>query len=167
MDPEERKIAALIAAFDTEHERVKGAITALNQTGAQLKRDVTGAAAGAVTAALAELNQDIQNAGRTLKQLQRFSLWQTSLRHLMVAIAAIAVTLIAVWWYVPTVVQMTALRAERAQLEASIEDLNSRGARIELNTCGPAKRLCVLVDNIAGQFGDPRREKVYMIAKGY
>jgi ABC-type xylose transport system substrate-binding protein len=42
MDPEERKIAALIAAFDTEHERVKGAITALNQTGAQLKRDVTG-----------------------------------------------------------------------------------------------------------------------------
>ena len=101
MDPEERKIAALIAAFDTEHERVKGAITALNQTGAQLKRDVTGAAAGAVTAALAELNQEIQNAGRTLKQLQRFSLWHTSLRHLMVAIAAIAVTLIAVWWYVP------------------------------------------------------------------
>jgi len=47
----------------------------------------------AVTAALAELNQDIQNAGRMLKQLQRFSLWHTSLRHLMVALAAIAVTL--------------------------------------------------------------------------
>ena len=62
---------------------------------------------------------------------------------------------------------MTELRAEHAQLEASIEDLKSRGARIELNTCGPAKRLCVLVDNIAGQFGDSRREKVYMIAKGY
>jgi hypothetical protein len=167
MDPEERKIAALIAAFDAEHERVKGAITALTQTGAQLKHDVTGAAAGAVTAALADLNQDIQHAGRTLQQLQRFSLWQTSLRHLMVALAAIAVTLIAVWWYVPTVAQMAALQAEHAQLEASIEDLNQRGARIELNTCGSAKRLCVLVDTIAGQFGDPKGEKVYMIAKGY
>ncbi len=167
MDPEERKIAALIAAFDTEHERVKGAITALNQTAAQLKRDVTGAAAGAVTAALAALNQDIQNAGRTLKQPQRFSLWHTSLRHLMVAIAAIAVTLLAVWWYVPTVAQMTALRAEHAQLEAAIEVLNKSGARIQLNTCGTAKRLCVLVDKVAGEFGDPKRENVYMIAKGY
>jgi len=118
-------------------------------------------------AALTDLNQDIQNAGRTLKQLQWFSLWQTSLPHLMVALAAIAVTLIAVWWYVPTVAQMTALRAEHAQLEASIEDLHNRDARIELNTCGSAKRLCVLVDTIAGQFGDPKREKVYMIAKGY
>jgi len=62
---------------------------------------------------------------------------------------------------------MTALRTEHAQLEASIEDLHSRGARIELNTCGSAKRLCVLIDTIPGQFGDPRREKVYMIAKGY
>jgi len=167
MDPEERKIAALIAAFDTEHERVKGAITALAQTGAQLKRDVTGAAAGAVTAALAELNQDIQNAGQTLKQLQRFSLWHTSLRHLMVSIAAIAVTLLAVWWYVPTVAQMNRLRAEREQLQASIDVLNQSGARIQLNTCGSAKRLCVLVDTIAGQFGDRRSENVYMIAKGY
>jgi len=85
----------------------------------------------------------------------------------MVAIAAIGVTLVAVWWYVPTVAQMAALRAEHAQLEASIEDLNSRGARIELNTCGSAKRLCVLVDYIAGPFGDPKREKVYMIVKSY
>ncbi len=167
MDPEERKIAALIAAFDTEHERVQAAIAALNQTGAQLKRDVTGAAAGAVSAALAELNQEIQNAGRTLKALQRFSLWQISLRHLMVALAAIAVTLLAVWWYVPTVEQMTALRTEHAQLEASIEDLKTRGARIEFNTCGPSKRLCVRVEPLAGEFGDPRHEKVYMIAKGY
>jgi hypothetical protein len=132
-----------------------------------LKRDVTGAAAGAVSAALAELNQDIQNAGRTLKQLQRFSLWQTALRHVMVAIAAIAVTLVAVWWYVPTVAQMNQLRAEREQLQASIDVLNQSGARIQLNTCGSEKRLCVLVDTVAGPFGDPRREKVYMIAKGY
>ena len=65
----------------------------------------------------------------------------------------------------PTAAQMTALRTEPAQFEASIEDLKTRGARIELNTCGPAKRRCV--DHITGQFGDPLREKVYMTAKGY
>jgi len=167
MDPEERKIVALIAAFDTEHERVQAAVAALNQTGAQLKRDVTAAAAGAVEAALKNLQSEINKAAETLIDLQRLSLWRAAWQHIMVAFVAIAVTLVAVWWYVPSVAQMTALRAEHAQLEASIEDLNNRGARIELNTCGPAKRLCVLVDNIAGQFGDPRREKVYMIAKGY
>jgi len=167
MDPEERKIVALIAAFDTEHERVQAAVAALTQTGAQLKRDVTGAAAGAVEAALKNLQSEINKAAETLIDLQKLSLWRAAWQHIMVAFVAIAVTLVAVWWYVPSVAQMTALRAEHAQLEASIEDLNNRGARIELNTCGPAKRLCVLVDNIAGQFGDPRREKVYMIAKGY
>jgi hypothetical protein len=69
-----------------------------------------------------------------------------------------------VWWYVLAAAQMMALRTQHAQLEASTEDFKSRGARDR--TCGPAKRLCVLVDNIAGQFGDLRREKVYMTAKG-
>ena len=45
----------------------------------------------------------------------------------------------------------TALRTEQAQLEASIQDLHQRGARIELNTCGPTKRLCVLVDAYSGR----------------
>ena len=86
----------------------------------------------------------------------------------MVGLAAIAVTLIAVWWYVPTVAQMTALRTEHAQLEASIEDLNKRGARIRIVGCGPAKRLCVLVDRTAGTFGiEGNKDDMYMIAKGY
>src|SRR5208282_2492079 len=133
MDPEERKIVALIAAFDTEHERVQAAVAALNQTGAQLKRDVTAAAAGAVEAALKNLQSEINKAAETLIDLQRLSLWRAAWQHIMVAFVAIAVTLVAVWWYVPSVAQMTALRAEHAQLEASIEDLNNRGARIELN----------------------------------
>jgi hypothetical protein len=167
MDPEERKIVALIAAFDTEHERVQAAVAALNQSGAQLKRDVTAAAAGAVEAALKNLQSEINKAAETLIDLQKLSLWRAAWQHVMVAFVAIAVTLIAVWWYVPSVAQMTALRAEQAQLEASIAQLTQEGGRIELSTCGPAKRLCVLVDTIGGQFGDPRREKVYMIAKGY
>jgi hypothetical protein len=79
----------------------------------------------------------------------------------------VAVTVACVWWYVPSMTQITALRAEQSALEASIEDLRQRGGRVKLSTCGPQKHLCVLVDEAAGTFGDPRREKVYMIAKGY
>ena len=170
MDPEERKIAALIAAFDQEHERLQRSIAGLNHAGAELQREVRGAAKGAVEAALADLHQEIQKAQRILGDLQRFSLWRAAWQHLMVAATAIVVTLIAVWWYVPTVGEMNQLRAERAQLEASIKELSARGGRIELSECGNAgqrKRLCVRVDAKAGRFGAARRGKVYMIAAGY
>jgi hypothetical protein len=74
------------------------------------------------------------------------------------------------WWYVPTVGEMSALRSERDQLQASIEDLNQRGGRIKLNSCGNSgdrKRLCVLVDQTAGRFGNAQSGEIYMIAKGY
>jgi hypothetical protein len=44
MDEDERKIGMLIAAFDEERQQLKVAIGALTQVGAQLQRDVTGAA---------------------------------------------------------------------------------------------------------------------------
>jgi len=131
------------------------AITAPDQPGAQLKQDVSGAAAGVVAAALAELNQDIQIAGRTLKQLLRFSMWQTP--------------------FDGRAPRGVVVRADgcaddgTAHGTRAVRGLNrgfkNRGARITLNTCGPAKRRCV--DHITGQFGDPLREKVYMTAKGY
>jgi len=170
MDPEDRKIAALIAAFDQEHERVQRAITALNHAGEQLQREVRGAAKGAVESALADLNHEIQKAQRVLGDLQRLSLWRAAWQHLMVAFAAIAITLVAVWWYVPSVGEMNQLRAERDQLQVAITELTLRGGRIQLNECGDPgqrKRLCVLVDAQAGEYGDAQREKVYMIAQGY
>ena len=41
-----------------------------------------------------------------------------------------------VWWYVPSVSQMQALRTERAQLQASIEELNNQGARMQTHVRG-------------------------------
>ena len=59
------------------------------------------------------------------------------------------------------------MRAERDQLQASIEHLRKRGAKVLLKTCGPANRVCVVIDPLPGKFGHARGEKVYMIAKGY
>lgn len=167
MDDEDRKIGMLIAAFHDQSRQLEQTIKALGQAGSQLRNAVRLSAKESVEAALAELRSPIHQAGKALIDLQGLSLWRAAWQHVMVAAVAMAIALIAVRWYVPPLSQITALRTEQAQLEASIQDLQQRGARIQLNTCGPTKRLCVLVDTYSGQFADARAEKVYMIAKGY
>jgi hypothetical protein len=61
----------------------------------------------------------------------------------------LAVVIIAVWFYLPSKSEMKTLRAERAQLQATIEDLAKRWARIKLDNCGG--RLCVAVNIDQGQ----------------
>jgi hypothetical protein len=61
------------------------------------------------------------------------------------SVAIIAATVGALWAYVPSVSQMDALRADKAKLEASIEALNKRGAKIVIHTCDTG-RLCIEAD---------------------
>jgi hypothetical protein len=68
---------------------------------------------------------------------------------------------------VPPASEIAARRAERDELEASVEDLNKRGGKIALSTCGPQKRLCVWVNETDGVFGDRKTGATYRIAKGY
>jgi hypothetical protein len=77
---------------------------------------------------------------------------------------------VTVWWYVPTVGEMSALWSERDQLQASIEHATQPGARIKLNSCGSSgdsKRLCVFVDQTAGRFDNARSGENSTVAKGY
>jgi hypothetical protein len=85
------------------------------------------------------LAPEIHKAGQALIDLQRLSLWCAALQHTVVARIAIAITLL-VWWYVPPLSEIAARRAERDQLEASIESYTKRGAKISLSTCGEKKR---------------------------
>ena len=170
MDGEERKIALLIAAFDQERENTAQATAALRQVIAGLGEKVESATGVAVGKALTTLRREADLAAQAMQQLRRLTLWQSAWRHVTTALCAIVITMLAVWWYVPTVGEMRALRSERDQLQASIEDLTQRGGRIKLNSCGNAgdtKRLCVLVDPAAGRFGNAQSGELYMIAKGY
>ena len=145
-------------------------MTELKATGATLQREVKSAAASAMQNALKDLQEDVERARGVVTDLQRFSLRRAAWQHAWVALVTIAITLLAVWWYVPRVSEMTALRAERQQLQASIEDLAARGGRIKLDNCGKSgerKLLCVLVDPTAGRFTNAQNTDIYMIAKGY
>ena len=165
MDTEETKIAVLIVAFDTEHVRAQAAITTLKETGSVLKVEVASGAERAVTQALITLNADIEKASKTLLDLQSLSLRMALLQHVIVAVVAMMVTLLGVWWYVPSQSDIAARQAEVQELKATIDDLTKRGGKIPITTCGAKKRLCVWVDESAGAFGDGA--ETYRIAHGY
>jgi len=149
----------------SRHERAQRAIAALERIGEGLRRDVEAAAREAVTKALAEVHQKAQHAAGALQELQGFSFGQSAWQH-RIAVPEMAVTVACVWWSVPSMRQLTALRAQQSKLQPSIEDLNQRGGRVKLSTCGP-EDLSVLVDEAAGTFGAAKRGEAYMIAKGY
>jgi hypothetical protein len=168
MDDDTRKIGMLIAAFDAEHERLKIAILGLQRVGGQLAGEVGSAAQGAVTKALSQLNTDVEKASCILVDIQGLSLWRATLQHVIVAIVAIATTLLAVWWYVPPAAEIAELRAEREQLQATIDELGSKGGRLKYSQCGDQKRLCVLIPNRATTWASVQnKEQVYVIPVGY
>ena len=162
-DPEMR-IAALMAALDAEHKRVLAAVAELKATSAGLQQAVAQAAQASMQKALKTLNGELERAQKVVGDLQRFSLRRAAWQHAMVALVAIVITLVAVRWYVPSVSDMQALRAEKAQLEASIADLEQRGGKLQISHCGPERRLCVAVQDYAGIYG---KDADYRIAKGY
>jgi hypothetical protein len=101
-------------------------------------------------------------------KLQRFSFRRAAWQHAILLVVAVATTLLAVSAYVPSLSEINAMRTEKEQLQASIDDLSKRGAHMTLTGCGPQKRLCVLVDRTARSFSlCGRKEDVYMVAKGY
>jgi hypothetical protein len=168
MDDEDRKIGMLIAAFDAEHQRLKIAILALQKVGGQVVGEVGTAAQSAMTAALSRLNTDVEKASQTLVDMQRLSLWRAALQHVMVAVVAIATTLLAVWWYVPPAAEIAERRAERDRLQVTIDELVSKGGHLKYSVCGDQKRLCVLIPNRATTWtSSQNKEQVYVIPVGY
>ena len=114
MDGEERKIALLIAAFDQEREHTAQATAALRQVIESLGEKVDSATGVAVGKALNTLRREADLAAQAMQKLRRLTLWQSAWRHVTTALCAMAITVLAVWWYVPTVGEMSALRAERS-----------------------------------------------------
>ena len=132
----------------------------MSRSGTQLRLEVKNAARETVDTALAGLHPHIDRAGKTLVDIQRIALWRATWQHVMVAAVGIVITLLGVWWYVPPFSEMTALRAERNSLQASIGNLNNQGARVTHTMCGPAgqERFHVLIpkrpvmwDNLANR----------------
>lgn len=168
---QELRIAALLDALDQEHARVREAMTELKATSGFVQQDLKNAAAQAAREALEALRGDVESARRVVVDLQGLSLWRAAWQHVMVAMMAILITVLAVWWYVPSGGEVQALRTEKAQLEASIVELDQRGARMQHSLCGApgdTKRFCVLVPKRPEMFVDQKDKGLaYVVPVGY
>jgi hypothetical protein len=116
--------------------------------------------------ALFGLNTEIQKASQTLIDMQSLLLWRAALQQ--VAVAAIATTLLAVWWYVPPAAEIAASRANRDRLHATIDELESKGGRLKYSFCGQEKRFCVLIPKKPMMWNNlENRTETYVVPVGY
>lgn len=97
----------------------------------------------AVRSAL-ENNSYEPNTKKAISSFEELRRWFSTC--IMVLIIMFSVVMLVVFLLVPSGSDLSALRLEKAELEARATELKSQGSLIQLNTCGEKKRLCALID---------------------
>jgi hypothetical protein len=134
----------------------------------QFGKEVAAEACKALEDGAAQANSAARSLQLASQQLRRQSTLRVAGITAGCSFGILAAVIAAVSLYLPSKSEMESLRTERDQLQASINDLTKRGAKIKTIECGPQSRLCVLVDRAAGTFGVAgSKDDVYMIVKGY
>jgi hypothetical protein len=165
LGPEERKIAALFAAFEEINERVDKAVGRFERAVGGVDPAVRQSVREAVTQELTGLSDHVKNAQASLQGLHRAAHWRQLLHGAGWSVTAVLLAFLASWLYLPSSAEMSRLRAEERQLQASIDRLASHGGRSQLMPCGASKEhLCVRVEPAFGRYGDTRD---YFVVHGY
>lgn len=122
--------------------------------------------------ALQAVSGDAVGAGQELRDSISWVGWKWFAVCVAAAFGLFTAMMLGVVLLVPSARDLAALRAEKADLEASVAALERRGGRVQLTNCGDKKRLCALIDpeqfNSNGtvkQFGE--KDEHWMILKGY
>jgi hypothetical protein len=103
-------------------------------------------------------------ATRALQRVKRASSLRGLLWSLGMALLSAGIPIAIIRWATPSNPEISALRARRDELAASIATLEQRGGRIEWRRCGAASRLCVRIDRSAPTFGE---KADYYVVAGY
>jgi hypothetical protein len=134
----------------------------------QFGKEVAAEARKALEDGAAQANSAARSLQLASQQLRRQNTLRVAGITAGCSFGILAAVIATVSLYLPSKSEMESLRTERRQLQASIDDLTKRGAKMKTIECGPQSRLCVLVDRAAGTFGVARnQDDVYMIVKGY
>jgi hypothetical protein len=137
----------------------------------QFGKEVAAEARKALEDGAAQANSAARSLQLASQQLRR----QNTLRVAGVtagcSFGILAAVIAAVWLYLPSKSEMESLRAEREQLQASIEDLSNRGGRLKHSMCGAAgetKRFCVLIPAKSDTYHvSENPNAIYVIPVGY
>ena len=165
LDPEERKIAALFAAFEEINGRVDKAVSRFERAVGGVDSAARQSVREAVTQELAGLSDQIQMTTASLHGLRKAADWRQLLLGVGLSLVVVALTFLGSWLYLPSSAEMSRLRADERQLQASIDQLGSHGGRSQLMPCGASKEhLCVRVDPALGRYGETHD---YFVVHGY
>jgi hypothetical protein len=165
LGPDERKIAALFAAFEEINGRVDKVVGRFEQAVCGVDSAVRQSVREAVVQEVGGLSDHVMKAKASLEGLHRAANWRQLLHGAGWSVIAVLLAFFASWLYLPSSGEMSRLRAERQQLQASIDQLASRGGRSQLMPCGASnEHLCVRVDSALGRYGETHD---YFVVHGY
>jgi hypothetical protein len=105
-----------------------------------------------------------KRATEALQRIGRGAAVRTGLWSIVIAILCTGIPMAIMRWALPSGAEITAMRARRDELSASIAILEGRGGRIDWRHCGETARLCVRVDRKAPMYGD---KADYFVVAGY
>jgi hypothetical protein len=165
LDPEERKIAALFAAFEEINGRLDKAVGRFERAVGGVDPAVRQSVREAAVQEFAGLSDQAQRTIASLEDLRKAADWRQLLYGAGWSVTAVLLAFLASWLYLPSSTEMSRLRAEERQLQASIDQLGSHGGRSQLVPCGASKEhLCVRVDPALGRYGESHD---YFVVHGY
>jgi hypothetical protein len=165
LDSEERKIAALFAAFEEINGRVDKAVGRFERAVGGVDPAVRQSVRDAVAQEVGGLSEHVMKAKASLEDLHRAANWRQLLLGMVLSLVVVLLTFLGSWLYLPSSTQMSRLRAEERQLQASIDELASRGGRAHTMPCGASKEhLCVRVYPGLGRYGESQD---YFVVREY
>jgi hypothetical protein len=169
MEEQQAAVQSAIAGLAQERKAMGTAIEAIKNTSGTLQKATGDAAARAVMESIGQapkvaataLNQAAGALDEAAEQVRSAGSWLTF--KAAASVAGVGLVMVLAMYVLGRFMmpsdadrqEVAHLRAEKAELEASIADLAKRGARIKLNTCG--NRLCIEASSNQGkdQAGNP------------
>jgi hypothetical protein len=113
---------------------------------------------------LQSLWAESKRATEALQRIRRGATVRAGLWSVVIAILCTGIPMAIMHWALPSGSEISALRARRDELSASVATLEGRGGRIDWRRCGERARLCVRVDRKAPTYGE---NADYFIVAGY
>lgn len=186
----EQQEAAKAAVADLAQERkaLAAAVEAIKSASSSLQTATGSAASKAVTeslgqapkSAVAALNTAtgaLDEAADKVRDAGAWISWKFALVFAFAGAAAVATNYAIGRFTLPDRAEIDALRSEKVELEANIEDLRKRGGKIKLDRCGPTNRLCVEItpsqgadktqSDFQGSWVSTDGSRRFVIPKGY
>jgi hypothetical protein len=110
------------------------------------------------------LSVETNRAMVALRAMGRAASLRALLWSLACASLAALIPGVLLWWSLPSTAELSALRARRDALAASVAHLEQQGGRVDWRHCGEPQRLCVRIDRSAPAYGEAGD---FLIVKGY